>query len=336
MLPPTALLFALAVPTSTTSPMTLRVLPSKSSKALFPGESHKVRIRDDRMAQFFKASLQESDGVIGQLLLKNGHMVTKPVPLLKVCSLGPAYAELVCVGRGSMDLPLMPIPGSGSHSCASITPVTDRTMQCYPEAIRVIRGLYHSCHKLALLARSSPEASSSAGPLLHLCLDIFELPLEEQLRSRRENLWTAARAGLELAPASYDSATWREQCVQGVSTPWAPVAKGGKEPARPRLNELWCPGNGELQIQLLSFTVAKVLPPSDRLRALSCRDTCSRLEVEASMLRGFERRLAAEVSLQAWARGSSASGESQRPATKGGPSNISFRSLTRLGLLHYC
>lgn len=200
-----------------------------------------------------------------------------------------------------MELPLRPT-GEGSHSCATICPLIDYSLQSFPEATRVIRNLFHSCHNLALAAEHAPEVSS-IGPLLH----IFEQPLEAQLRTRRDNLFTAARAGLEL---SHDSAMWQDQCIRGVCTPWA-LTKQGEQPS-PRLQELWCRGNGEMQLQLLSFTVAQVLPPADRLRALSSRDTCARLEVEAAMLRGFNERLRAETALRLWASGHGTSGERQR------------------------
>jgi hypothetical protein len=71
------------------------------------------------------------------------------------------------------------------------------------------------------------------------------------------------------------------------------------------MRDLWCCASGETSIQLLSFTVAGLLTPKDRIGALECRDTYQRLEQEVRILRGFERRLAAEVSLQTW-RGASA------------------------------
>ena len=43
--------------------------------------------------------------------------------------------------------------------------------------------------------------------------------------------------------------------------------------------------SNESQIQLLSYIVTKLLPPSERAAALVCRDTCERLRLAERQLR---------------------------------------------------
>ena len=64
--------------------------------------------------------------------------------------------------------------------------------------------------------------------------------------------------------------------AHGIAAPWLD---------EPLMRDLWCQTAGEMQIQLLSFTLAgRHLSPQGRLWALSCRDAYARLEVAAKAL----------------------------------------------------
>ena len=195
------------------------------------------------------------------------------------------------IGRGRFQPPLQPTT-SGCHSWATVCPLTDGTLSHYSEDLNTVRALYASCNALARRAARGPRITDSAAPLIQL----FNQPLAAPLRVCNTNLYQAARAEVtEVADGLGDEGAAYEDSALGLSTPW--VAEHSL------MREMWCKAPGEMQIQLLSFTVAsRLLSTDDKLAALTCTDTYSRLAPTLIALREFERRLAAELALQAWAR----------------------------------
>ena len=298
-------LFAIFAAVPTLTPL-LPLLPTPFEVALLPGDSRKFRLKNAQQRTFFTACVRDGDGLCGQLLkLDDGHM-SHYVPVLQVVRVDISFAVLVCVGRGKLQLPVQPAPTTidgfwgerSHHSVACVLPMRDDPMQYHPEVERRVRGQFHACTQLAGRIQTGTALSRSHARL-------FAEPLEDALRRRRGNLFEAAQAASGLS-LSYAGAG-RDRCVRGICKPWEHAAEskaGGREEAERRLETLkafWSPSNGELQIQLLSFSLAGLLTRRNRLSAILNRDAAERLEHEAKVLRSCETRLAAEASLQSWA-----------------------------------
>ena len=131
----------------------------------------------------------------------------------------------------------------------------------YPDVMPRLRAVHLSCTRLASRAR----LGSALGPRYEGLVRTFEKPLEVALRERRDNLLRAATASQGLRNADNGA---RESCLHGLTAPWL---------QDDLMRDLWCPAVGEMQIQLLSFTMPTLFPPERRLAALACRDTKSRL-----------------------------------------------------------
>ena len=280
----------LAVASFAPPPVNMRLLPTRSRAGLLPGERRDMQIADERMRNFFS----DGSGIVGQLLLPEtvGGESLHVVPILRVNALGEDRVALTCIGRGQLELPLQP---DSTFSRAEVHPIRDSRLECWSETVPAVRALHVSCAQLADRARRGPAMSRA----MESVVGVFDAPLEETMRERRDNLYLshlAAAKGDHAKDADADAAA-RRACAHGIAAPWLD---------EPLMRDLWCQTAGEMQIQLLSFTLAgRHLSPRGRLWALSCRDAYARLEVAAEALRRDERRLAAELSLQSWGAASS-------------------------------
>ena len=79
---------------------------------------------------------------------------------------------------------------------------------------------------------------------------------------------------------------------------WATQEDGHE--ARAVQQMLWG-STGNAELEMYSFAVAGVLSADERLRALRCRDTHTRLSRAALVMGEYKKRLLAELSLQEWA-----------------------------------
>ena len=291
---------------------TMPILPTGAAVALLPGERTKYSLRNERSRDFFVDAFAKQE-FIGQLLRNHGgQMLVQSVPVIKVVRLhlgAEPYAELTCVGRGQLRLPLQPDGGRGHHSRGTIQPLTDISLSTVSYQ-HDIRRLYHSCHRLAARVKQGPHTSRSTARLVRL----FDQSLEELLRTRRQNLFTAACDGMLGAEEADVFDRRLARVLDGVCTPWtdsdvAGVVAADERDGRsrdggghnPPMSALWHAHAGEVQIQLLSFAVASVLSPDRRLDCLATCNTQLRMAHDVQQLHAFERRLSAELSLQAWA-----------------------------------
>ena len=144
----------------------LLLLPVRAAAALMPGERRTYPIKDGRMRNFFLESAQLGDGCIGQLLQHRGSgKMALTVPVLKITRMSITHVELVCVGRGTIQLPIRSMP-IGAHPIATVYPKSDFHLSGYPEALSTARALYHSCHGLANRVKLRPFTSSSSEALV--------------------------------------------------------------------------------------------------------------------------------------------------------------------------
>lgn len=272
--------------------------PMKSTAVMLPGESMKLPLEAS-----LRNLILESGGVFGQLLQARSGEMLQTVPIIRLCRTnrlsGPkSIAEVTCIGRGQLQLPLRPSDGPGHRSCASIRPLSDgnlETMSCMND----IRRLYHSCHALA--TRLDPPGRSVHATDSQVAR-LFDAPLEALLRARRHSLAAATREDWYGA-GSVSASRSRERALvlHGVCSP-LPIDEAGHRDAG-CIRGLWSRSDGEMQIQILSFAVGKVLSPDDRLASLLMLSTHARMLRAVRRLKALECRLAAEVSLQAWVDG---------------------------------
>jgi len=274
----------------------LPLLPAPYQTALLPGERRTLPCDDRLLAMLWEVGEQQegmhglgSRCVVGQLLQMEGGSMCTDMPILKIeaLRLGPPSAEVVCIGRCNVRPPIR--RGERSQRVAAVSVIRDCDTPTRRDMVVASRTkvseLYLSCHSLAQRAQQSPYRSKSLSRVTAM----FWQPLCSLLRQRRLNVASALR--------DVDAAEL-ERCTRGSCNVWANHRDG---PEARAAQQLLLGSTGSAEIELHSFAVASVLSAEERLRMLRFRSTHSRLSRIAFVLRGYEQRLQAELSLQQWA-----------------------------------
>ena len=263
----------------------LTMLPSSPSAILLPGETRTIpldgaisrlpywlcgrtdrpRLETESQAPARMRDLLVENDLVGQLLIMPSGSPFTVVPVLKRVSFNhishPDAVTLTCIGRARVRLPVRDARDAYS---APVEPLFDVVKQQTQPDFHTIEDEQDSLQSLYNSCRSL-AARAQEAPLMSAegreTVDLFKVPLRTMMKERKSALCSALGGACDAELQLHTAAS-------------------------------------ETEMQLLSYAVAG--SDDARMAMLACNDSSARLAHAQSVLQDFERRLAAEISLQGW------------------------------------